>query len=540
MVPEATLSDNLTQAVTRWSNRRAIHFLGRDLSYAEFGYDVSRFAGWLQQVAGVSRGDRVLMYMQNSPQWLVAYYGALCAGAVVVPVNPMNRESELAHCLADSGACVAVCAQDLLPTLHAAAKGSSLRMIVQVCYADYLAMEHCDDLPGWLTAAPLNDADAVPWSAVMQAQLQPTKLRSNASDTCGIFYTSGSTGAPKGCELSHQAFQHNIMGQALWHWTAPGTAVLASAPMFHVSGLNHGVHLPVYVGGTSVILPRWDRTQVLKAIEEQGIGHASIAPTAVQDLLSAPDIASYDLSSLRRLTAGGAPMSQALAGLVRDILGVQFVEAYGLTETAATTHLNPIHRIKVHSVGVPFFGTSALIVEPGTDQVVSAGSPGEVLINGPQLFSGYWNNPLETAKAFCMIDGVRYLRTGDIGQVDDEGYLFLTDRAKRMINASGYKVWPAEVERLLLEHPAVHEVCVIATADPYRGESVKAVVVCKPDHSVTEETLIAWAKERMSAYKYPRAVQFVDQLPKSNIGKVLWRELQAQENSSTKKEATCP
>jgi fatty-acyl-CoA synthase len=538
-VPDVTLSTNLDQAVARWARQRAIHFLGYELSYAEFGREVDRMAGWLQRVAGVARGDRVLLYLQNSPQWLIAYYGALRADAVVVPVNPMNRESELAHCLIDSGAKVVVCAQDLLPTLRAASSGQVLAAVVQVCYADYLSESAPAGLPDWLTQPPSPPGEAVPWHTVMEADLRPSPCMANAEDSCGIFYTSGSTGAPKGCVLTHKAFQHNIMGQALWHWTAPGTAVLASAPMFHVSGLNHGVHLPVLVGGVSVILPRWDRRQVLETIERQGIGHATIAPTALLDLLSAPDIASRDLSSLRRLTAGGAPMPKPLAERVREVFGLSFVEAYGLTETAATTHLNPIHRVKANSVGIPFFGTSALVVEPESDRPVPPGTPGEVLVHGPQLFSGYWNNPAETAKAFCTIGGVRYFRTGDIGQLDEEGYLFLTDRAKRMINASGYKVWPAEVERLLLEHPGVHEVCVIATADPYRGETVKAVVVRRTGESFGEEDLIAWARERMSAYKYPRIVQFVDALPKSNVGKVLWRELQAREPQPPQKDTAC-
>lgn len=217
---------------------------------------------------------------------------------------------------------------------------------------------------------------------------------------------------------------------------------------------------------------------------------------------------------------------------VQDRLGLTFIEAYGLTETATTTHANPIDRPKRQCLGVPFFDTDALVIDPQTLAACGVGEPGEIVVRGPQLFKGYWQQPEATAAAFVEIDGKSYFRTGDIGRVDEEGYFFMTDRLKRMINASGFKVWPAEVESILYSHPAINEVCVIGVRDPYRGETVKAVISLRPDShdNISEDEIIAWSKERMAAYKYPRIVQFVDALPKSPVGKIMWKELQDAES----------
>jgi len=532
-VPETTIHDMLEVSRRRYASSTALHFFGTDIDYRRLHDEVERLAGWLTRRAGVRRGDRVLLYLQNSPQWVVAYYAVLRADAVVVAVNPMSRAAELAHYLSDSGARVAVCAQDLLPELGAASSGTDLSVIIGVVYRDYLLQSHDYTLPAWVLEPSRRCEGIVAWHDVLAAMEAPAASLATADDPSGIVYTSGSTGRAKGCLLTHRAYMHNIVGQALWHWVAPGTPVLGVAPMFHVSGLNHGVHLPVYVGGSSVVVPRWDREIVAALIERRRIGHASIPPTALVDLLGMPDLPGFDFGSLRRLTSGGAAMPDALANRVEETLGVTFIEAYGLTETAATTHLNPVVRPKRQSIGVPFFGTEALVIDPDGGAYAGAGESGEIVVRGPQLFSGYWNDPEATREAFIDIEGRRFLRTGDIGHVDDEGYFFLTDRAKRMINASGYKVWPAEVEKVLLQHPGVKEVCVIGVPDAYRGESVQAVVIRADGHALTERELAEWARARMSAYKCPRSVQFVNALPKSSVGKILWRVLQDEARRAT-------
>jgi fatty-acyl-CoA synthase len=530
--PLTTLTETLEVSAHRFAARPAIHSFGLDISYAELLDQVERFAGWLQQKAGVQRGDRVLLYLQNSAQWIIAYYGILRADAVVVPVNPMNRSSELAHYLTDSGACVAVCAQDLLAQLEPAAKGTALREIVVATYSDYVPAGTDYTLPAWLREPRQDAAGRVAWSEVLSADIRPQPSQAQPDDLCGLPYTSGSTGVPRACMHTHRSFMHNTAGMALWHWTAPATAFLCVAPMYHVAGLSHSLHLPIFVGGTLVVLPRWERELALKLMSRQRVGHAAIPPTAIIDLLSHPDLAQHDLSGLRRITAGGAAMPAEVWRKLNETLGLDFIEGYGMTETAATTHNNPIDRPKRQCLGVPFFDTESLVVDPVTLEPLPQGEEGEILVSGPQLFQGYWGRPKDTAAALVEIGGRRFLRTGDIGRVDEEGYYFMTDRAKRMINASGYKVWPAEVEAVLYQHPDVKEVCVIGTQDAYRGESVKALVV-PHEHaraSLTPEALIAWSREKMAAYKYPRLVEIVEQLPKSPVGKILWRELQERES----------
>lgn len=532
--PDTTLSENLEISARRFGDRVAVHSFGHELSYNALLDEVERFAGWLTHKAGVRRGDRVMLYLQNSAQWIVAYHGILRADAIVVPVNPMNRAPEVAHYLADSGACVAVCAQDLVPQLEAAMPGTALRQVVVATYADYIDPATDLALPAWLREERQPTGPHTHWSTVMAAGLRPAVAQARPDDLCGLPYTSGSTGVPRACMHTHRSFMHNTAGMALWHWTAPGTAFLCVAPMYHVAGLSHSLHLPIFVGGTLVVLPRWERDLALQLISRQKIGHAAIPPTAVIDMLSHPDLARFDLSSLRRITAGGAAMPAEVWTRLQDLLGLDFIEGYGMTETAATTHNNPIDRPRRQCLGVPFFDTHSLVVDPTTLEPLATGEQGEILVSGPQLFKGYWNRPDETAAAFLDIEGRRYLRTGDIGHRDEDGYFFMTDRAKRMINASGYKVWPAEIESVLYQHPGVKEVCVIGTRDAYRGETVKALVIASDDarDTLTQEALIAWSRERMAAYKYPRVVEFTRQLPKSPVGKILWRELQDAENAA--------
>jgi fatty-acyl-CoA synthase len=249
------------------------------------------------------------------------------------------------------------------------------------------------------------------------------------------------------------------------------------------------------------------------------------------DLLASPHFAQYDLSSLQYIGGGGAAMPQAVAQRLLELYGLRYVEGYGLTETAAPSHSNPPDRPKQQCLGIPFMGTDARVVDPQTLQEVPVGEQGEIVIHGPEVFSGYWKHPEATAAAFMELEGRRFFRSGDLGRMDEEGYFFLTDRLKRMINASGFKVWPAEVEALMFRHPAIQEACVIAAQDDYRGETVKAVVVLRASHQgqVSEEEIVAWCREHMAVYKVPRLVRFVDALPKSGSGKVMWRLLQEQE-----------
>jgi fatty-acyl-CoA synthase len=307
--------------------------------------------------------------------------------------------------------------------------------------------------------------------------------------------------------------------------------------MFHITGVQYSMHTPIYLGATSVLLPRWDREIAGRLISDYRVTTWTNIPTMVIDLLASPNMANFDLTSLEVIGGGGAAMPEAVARKLMDQYGLPYQEGYGLTETAAPTHANPPQNPKRQCLGIPYVGTDARVVDPETLQELPQGETGEIVMHGPQLFLGYWGNEAATEAAFFERDNKRFFRSGDLGRIDEDGYYFITDRLKRMINASGFKVWPAEVESMLFDHPDIQEACIIATHDDYRGETVKAVVVAREESkaSLTAQAIEAWARDKMAAYKVPRAVEFVGSLPKSGSGKVMWRHLQELENEKNGK-----
>jgi fatty-acyl-CoA synthase len=316
--------------------------------------------------------------------------------------------------------------------------------------------------------------------------------------------------------------------------------VLATLPLFHVTGMQSNMNAPILLGATIVLLQRWDRDAAAAAIERHRVTSWGCITTMAIDLLSAPGIERRDLSSLRRIGGGGAAMPAAIAARLRELTGLEYIEGYGLSETIAPTHINPPHRAKRQCAGVPLFDVDARVVDPVSLRELAPNETGEIVVHGPQLFTGYWNDPRATAEAFVEIDAKRFLRTGDIGHYDDDGYFFVTDRLKRVINAAGFKVWPAEVEAMMYAHPEIQEACVIAAHDERRGETVKAVVVLRPGAAAdaAPAAIAAWCREHMAAYKVPRIVEVVDALPRSATGKVMWRDLQERESRQDRSEPT--
>jgi len=344
-------------------------------------------------------------------------------------------------------------------------------------------------------------------------------------------YTSGTTGKPKGCMHTHASVQATTVPYLHWRGAQAQSVVLCAMPMFHVTGMQAGMNAPIHIGATLVVLSRWDRDCAAMQIERAQVTNWSAITTMLVDFLSNPRLKEFDLSSLRVLGGGGAAMPEALARRLEDVIGLPFVEGYGLSETMAPTHINPPHRPKRQCGGIPFFNTDARVIDVETLAELPPGKVGEIIVHGPQVFKGYWKQPEATEQAFLPHDGKRFFRTGDLGYYDEEGYFFITDRLKRMINCSGYKVWPAEVESMLYAHPAIQEACVIAARDAYRGESVKALVVLKnSSKNTSSKDIIDWAREKMAAFKVPRVIEFVDELPKTSTGKILWRKLQDEEN----------
>jgi fatty-acyl-CoA synthase len=542
-VPATTLWFNLEVSATRFPEKAAYIYGGRALSYGELKRQAESLAGWLQS-AGVERGDRVVLYLQNCPQFVIAFYAVMRANAVVVPVNPMNRADEFEHYITDPDTKVAICAADLagfVATANAAVPAERrLKQVLVTRYADALPDQIDADIAlppaieQWLRAeVPLPDG-FVRWSDALAAGLAPGPQLAQPDDLALLPYTSGTTALPKGCMHTHCTLMTNAVG-GQWGWSGAESVGLAVVPMFHITGLLYGVLGSVFVGSTAVLMPRWDRELAGRLISRYRVTHWTCIPTMIIDLFASPNYKSFDLSSLVYLSGGGAAMPFAVAERLKQEFGLTFAEGYGLTETAAPSHANPPERAKLQCLGMPIYGVDSRIIDPGTLQELPAGEVGEIVTHGPMVFKGYWKHPEATAAAFIEIDGKSFFRTGDLGRMDEEGYFFLTDRLKRMINASGYKVWPSEVELLLFKCPAVQEACIIATQDAYRGESVKAVIVLRAEArgQTTEQDIIAWSREHMAAYKVPRIVQFVDALPKSGSGKVMWRLLQDQDAQKT-------
>ena len=532
-LPRTSVYYNLEVSARRYPDKAAIVYYGSTLSYAALEREVAALAGYLQQRCGVARGDRVILYAQNSPQFIIGYYAILRADAVVVPVNPMNKSEELAHYIGDSDARVAIAAQELWRELEAHV-GRGIEHVVLAAYSDYLKQSSDLKVPDLVRAPRIDPGrrNAVLWQDAIAANLQPRAHEAGPEDLAVLPYTSGTTGLPKGCMLTHANVMSTVIGGCQWSQTSSEAVGLGVLPMFHVTGMQSNMNIPIYLGATSVLMTRWDRDTAAELIQRHRVTGVIGITTMIVDFLANPALGKYDLSSLVRIGGGGAAMPEAVAGKLEKTLGMPFIEGYGLTETTAPTHTNPVHRPKRQCAGIPYFDTDARVIDPVSFKELGPGEVGEIVSHGPQVFRGYWKQPKATEEAFLQIEGKRFFRTGDLGYYDEEGYFFITDRLKRMINCSGFKVWPAEVEAMLYGHPDIQEACVISAKDAHRGETVKALVVLKPAArgKVEADAIIAWARDKMAAFKAPRVVEFVEALPKTATGKIFWRKLQEEEN----------
>lgn len=543
-VPATSLWDNLATSARRYPDKAAIVFFGRTYPYAEVQRQAERLAARLYEM-GVRKGDRVMLDMQNCPQLLIAHFAILRANAVVVPVNPMNRAEELKHYITDPDAKVAITTGDLAAEIARAdadlPPAQRLAHLVVTQFIDAFDADGPDAqaMPAawrnWLL--PRHELPALAggrvtaWTEALDNALPLPELTVGRDDLAVLPYTSGTTGHPKGCMHPHRSLMHNAIASCAWgNGTSEGVMLLV-VPMFHITGMVSVMHSHIYMGATLVMMPRWDRELAGRLISRYQVTTWTNIPTMVIDLLASPNFASFDLSSLHHIGGGGAAMPQAVAQRLLENFDLRYVEGYGLTETAAPSHSNPPDAPKQQCLGIPFMSCDARVVDPETLREVPPGEQGEIIVHGPMVFDGYWKRPDATEAAFFTFEGKRFFRTGDLGRMDEDGYFFLTDRLKRMINASGFKVWPAEVEALMFRHPAIQEACVISTRDAYRGETVKAVVVLRPSHrgQVTEQEIVDWCRDNMAVYKVPRIVQFMDALPKSGSGKVMWRSLQEAE-----------
>jgi len=525
--------------MARYPDKAAYVFFDKVLTYRQLHAQAVTLSQGMASL-GVRKGDRVCIFMQNTPAYAVILYATWRLGAVAVRINPMCKADELAYFVGDAGCKITFCACDLLPVAvqarEANRQSGHTMQLVACAYADYMARETdaqtlCPEMHAWLRNEQHKELADLHLADLLAHAPQAANPEHVVSDDLALIaYTSGTTGFPKGCMHSHRTLMGNtILGY--WSNMTAGVVSLASVPMFHITGILYYLLINVFFGTTTVVMSRWNKRLASHLIRKHGITNWVCIPTMVVDIMGDDSYRDFGFERLRHLSGGGTGMPRALAEKIHVEFGLTFIEGYGMTETVASVLLNPPHHPKYQCLGIPVADVTALVINVDTHTVLGDNEVGEIVIAAPAVFTGYWNKPEEYAKSFIELDGTRFLRTGDIGYRDDEGYFFLTDRAKRMINSSGFKVWPAEVEALFYRNDKIREVCVIAVKDDYRGEAPKAIVVLKSSaQGTTAEDILQWARQHMAAYKVPKVVEFAEALPKSGSGKILWRQLQEADN----------
>jgi long-chain acyl-CoA synthetase len=530
-LPAKSMIDFFEESAERTPDMDAVRYFDATISYSELNELCDRFATLLAS-RGVEKGDRIAVYTQNNPQFLIAQYGAWKRGAIVVPINPMLKQKELDYHLNDSGTKALVCLESLYESVaKEVLSNTSVEHVFTTSELDFLP-EGAEQ-----ERAPLADSSRQRFEGVddLLEVLRETEPDEGArqqvapEDTAYLVYTSGTTGQPKGTMETHSNVAFNSEVYRTWMQIGDEDSVLGIAPLFHITGLIGHATLAGVAGVPLILFHRVDPGEVLRLIDKWRPTMTIGSITAFIALMNAPEAEEHDLTSLTKCYSGGAPVAPSVADQFEEKFGVYIYIAYGLTESNSPTHFVPLgSRAPVDeesgalSVGVPVPNCEAkLVKEDDPSEEVPIGEPGEFAAKGPMIFKGYWNKPEETEEAFH--DG--YFLTGDVAIMDEEGWFYIVDRKKDMINVAGYKVWPREVEDVLYTHDQVMEAAAVGVPDEYRGETVRAFVALKEEGAVSEEELIAHCKERMADYKYPRQIEFLDELPKTPTGKFLRREL---------------
>jgi fatty-acyl-CoA synthase len=446
----------------------------------------------------------------------------------------MNTAEELRFYIHDCQIKTGIIGQELYERIQPVFDSTALKNVIVAAYSDYLSPDSLNkDIPEEVKkgATELLNHNHMSWKDAVQGLFAPSEMTSLADDLAVLPYTSGTTGLPKGCMHTHRTVQANTFGGYHWLNATSDAICLATLPLFHVTGMVHSMHIPILSGATVVMMTRWDREYARKIIRDLRVTHWINISTMLIDFLANPALVKEDMTSLMNLAGGGAALPAAVGEKLYKMTGLKFIEGYGLSETIAQTHFNPPDRSKLQCLGIPSFDVDARVIDPVHLTELGTGQEGEIIVSGPQIFLGYFNREEENEKSFIEIEGKKFFRTGDIGKRDEEGYYFIVDRVKRMINASGFKVWPTEIEGVLYQHPAVLQACVVGIPDERRGETVKAFIILNKEFegNIDAEEIVNWSKERMAAYKYPRHIEFRDSLPMTSSGKLLWRKLQEEE-----------
>ena len=533
--PEKTLPQLLSEMARRFPQRPATVFFKAKLTYLQLNELVNRCAAGLQRM-GVRKGDRVAIVVPNSPQYVMAYYAILRAGGVAVPCNPLYVARELQYQIKDSGARVIFALSRFYPTVVEARPGTPLEQIIVTNIKEYFPpllrlLFTCFKEAKEGHRVDISRDPAARWLQyfLASAPATPRAVDVSLDDTAVLLYTGGTMGTPKGAELSHRNIMVNAVQTVTWFAAKEGEEVILSAlPLSHSYGMTTAMNFPIVSGGTMILIPNpRDIKDVLANIQRFRPTAYPGVPTMYVAINNYPEVGRYDLRSITACISGGAPLPVEVQKRFQEITGARLVEGYGLSETSPVTHANPIYgENRIGTIGLPWPDTDAKIVDVETgERDMPVGEIGELVIRGPQVTKGYWNNPDETA---LVLRG-GWLYTGDIARMDEDGYFQIVDRKKDMIIAGGFNVYPREIEEVLYEHPKVQEAVAVGLPDPHRGETVKVFVVLKEDESATEEEIIDFCRGKMAKFKVPTAVEFRAELPKTMVGKILRRVLREEE-----------
>jgi long-chain acyl-CoA synthetase len=521
--------DMFRAAVERDPDGEIIRYFDGRITLRELDALTDAFAAGIVD-AGFAPGERLAVYLQNVPQFVIAQIGCWKAGGIAVSINPMNKERELTELLTDSGATVLVCLESLYRDVAApVVPGTAVRTVITTSELEHQTRNEPRIFTGIERIACEGTLDMAELLSRF-AGTAPPEVTLGPDDIAFLTYTSGTTGPPKGAMTTHRNVVFNAQTYRDWVGLTSDDVILGVAPLFHITGLIAHIAISLLIGAPLVLMYRLDPAVTIETIRDEKATFSVGSITVFIALMNSPAADKNALRTFTKILSGGAPIPPSTVIAFKETFGHYIHNVYGLTETTSPSHGTPFGTegpvdpaSGALSVGVPVYDTVVQIVDDdGNDLPV--GEIGELVTTGPQVVVGYWNKPEESAKA---LPGGS-LHTGDVGYMDADGWFYIVDRKKDQINAGGYKVWPREVEDVLYEHEAVREAAVVGVPDEYRGESVKAFVSLRPGKSVTEEELIAFTKERMAAYKYPRAIEFLDEIPKTATGKLLRRELRTR------------
>jgi long-chain acyl-CoA synthetase len=532
---EVCLPEFLERSAARFSHKMALNFQGYQLSYGQLKEMVNRCAAGLSDF-GIRKGDSVAILLPNVIPCVVAYYAILKIGAITVMNNPLYSDRELEHQFNDSSCKVLITLDILVKRMVNLRPKTRIRQIIYTSIGDYLPFPKNLLFPlvgkkKGLAASVQPAPDLFAWKSFLTRSVSPApKVTLSFADVAMYQYTGGTTGVSKGVMLTHANLSKQVQQVAAWFPKFGSDEIMLGAlPFFHVFGLSTAMNLAIYKGWGDILVPKPQAPQLLEAISKYKPTFAPLVPTMYIGMLGHPHIAKTDLTSIKGCFSGSAPLPLEVISEFEQKTGAVIVEGFGMTESTPVTHINPFagNQRKVGSVGIPISDTEARIVDL-VDGVtpMAVGESGELLVKGPQVMKGYWNRPDATAET--LRDG--WLYTGDIAKMDEDGYFYIVDRKKDMIISGGFNVYPRDIEEVLYEHPKVLEATVIGIPHPTRGEAAKVFVVLKPGESATAEEILDHCKTKLAKYKWPAEIEFRDELPKTNVGKILKKDLRAQES----------